>query len=74
MYSAYIFLLISFIFCGQECSIEKGWKGILVFKTNRIEVEKSLGKPKYDDGRTSYETEDAIINIYYWLCTFIQKG
>lgn len=56
----------------RECTskvnfeIESGWKGIKTLETNKIEVEKILGKPAdSSDYASNYVTEEANIRIEY---------
>lgn len=50
---------------GKKDKIENGWKGILVLQTTRDEVEKILGKPAVEDGKITYQTDDALVHIDY---------
>lgn len=50
------------------CGIEEGWKGILVFMSNRADVEKVLGPATdegIDDGTVDYQTDDALVHVIY---------
>lgn len=58
-----ILLLNSIVICQ---TIEEGWKGIKILKTNKTEVNNLLGKPEvYKDGHYGYKTDDAFIRISY---------
>ena len=45
--------------------IEKGWKGIEVFKSTRTDVEHHLGKPFEDQGETWYRKEGVVVRVVY---------
>jgi len=50
---------------AQTTQIEEGWKKIIVFQTNRSQVEKMLGPEKDFDGTTNYETPNELFHIIY---------
>jgi hypothetical protein len=55
-------VLISFFL---NCEIEKGWKEIKVFQTNQKQVEEILGKPIRNEGKVTYETDEALVHVTY---------
>lgn len=52
---------------AQSCPIENGWKGIKIFQTTRLEVEKVLGVPSEEINavETSYRTKEELIHFVY---------
>lgn len=71
-----LFIILSFVTVSliQTCPIENGWKGIRVFQTSRIEVEKILGKPVEKRVYERYETDDAFVDIAYSISPCSNDG
>ncbi len=58
-----IFLLNIFVFSQ---TVEDGWKGIKPLRTNKVAVDKILGKPETDDNDYKrYSTDEAFIRVNY---------
>ena len=59
-------IVLSCLTAGTKCDLESGWKGIRVFETTRIEVERILGSPTETDRvETRYESKEAIVRVVY---------
>ena len=58
-----VYSLFGILFDG---GLEKGWKGIKVFESNKSDVERVLGKPVEEDSvEARYDTTDAVIRVLY---------
>ena len=61
-----VFFALAFNSFGFDDSIEDGWKGIKLFRTNMATVEKILGEPKASiDNAYNYETDEFFIQVRY---------
>ena len=68
-------LLATPVFC-QSLPIERGWKRIKVFKTDRRYVEKILGgsNPRTVNSEVSYSTKDGLFHFVYAVSPCSDKG
>lgn len=61
-----VFFAVALNSFGLDDSIENGWKGIKPLKTDKVTVEKILGKPTASmDGFYNYDLPDAFVHINY---------
>jgi hypothetical protein len=58
-------LILILLLYSQQFEVEKGWKEIKVFQTNRTQIENILGKPEKEDYEVTYQTNDNWIKVIY---------
>ena len=56
-------------------TLEDGWKGIKPLRTDKVAVDKLLGKPSIDDnGYAHYEIEGAVIEVNFSACPCLENN